>query len=239
MRRLVTKARSLAFCLTLCLNMSAVACLAQSHSPKGKPQALFDFHSGFWINLHHFLYLEALSGKRQKGPHPAIVSRADAEVSNSLSEGERTVWNAAVSYYAHAMIQHDLLFDRNMGAIKNQLEDAEASPNLANADIPVALKAMLLKAAPIYRKYWWARHDAQNRQWIAQLQPLIDKYGEGLRNSLVKIYETPWPGHPVRVDATVYAGQFGAYTTDKPTRPTISTTDPANQGPAALEIVFH
>ena len=37
----------------------------------------------------------------------------------------------------------------------------------------------------------------------------------------------------------VYANWAGAYTTISPTRPTISTTDPANQGTAALEIVFH
>lgn len=105
--------------------------------------------------------------------------------------------------------------------------------------MPVDLKVILLKAAPIYRKYWWARHDAQNRQWIAQLEPLVEKYGESIKDSLTRIYEVPWPGQPVRVDVTVYASQFGAYTTDNPTRPTISSTDPANQGNTALEIVFH
>jgi hypothetical protein len=43
----------------------------------------------------------------------------------------------------------------------------------------------------------------------------------------------------VRVDAVAYANWAGAYTTIEPTRPTLSTTDPANQGVAALEIVFH
>jgi hypothetical protein len=239
MRRFITKTCCLVFYLAFCLGVNSVSCLAQPRSPKDETQSLFDFHSGFWINLHHFLYLEALSEKPQKGPHPAIVNKADAETLNSLSEEERVTWNAAVSYYASAVIQRDLLFDQNMGVIKNQLEDAEASTDLASADVPAALKAALLKAAPIYRKYWWTRHDAQNRKWIAQLQPLVGKYGEGLKNSLTRIYEAPWPGHPVRVDAAVYAGQFGAYTTDEPTRPTISTADPANQGNAALEIVFH
>jgi hypothetical protein len=239
MRRFATKTCCLFFALFFCLGVNSVSCLAQPHSPKDEAPPLFDFHSGFWINLHHFLYLEALSEKNQKGPHPAIVNQADAETLNSLSKEERTTWNTAVSYYASAVIQRDLLFDQNMGAIKNQLEDAEASPDLTSAAIPAALKAALLEASPIYRKYWWTRHDAQNRQWIAQVQPLVGKYGEGLKNSLTRIYETPWPGHPVRVDAAVYAGQFGAYTTDEPTRPTISTTDPANQGNAALEIVFH
>ncbi len=85
-RRFVTKTCSLFFCFALCLSVNAASCLAQSYSPKDESQALFDFHSGFWINLHHFLYLEALSEKPQKGPHPAIVHKADAETLNSLSE---------------------------------------------------------------------------------------------------------------------------------------------------------
>jgi hypothetical protein len=239
MRRFAIKAQNVVLCLTLCLGINAASSLAQSHPTDTRSQALFDFHSNFWINLHHFLYLEALSGKPPKGPHPATMDRADIETLNALSDGERAVWTHTVSYYADSMIQHDLLFDENMGRLKNQLEDAGDSRDLANADIPAELKRVLLQAAPIYRKYWWARHDAQNRQWIAKLEPLVEKYGESLKDSLVRIYEVPWPGQPVRVDATVYANQFGAYTTDNPTRPTISTTDPANQGNAALEIAFH
>jgi len=40
-----------------------------------------------------------------------------------------------------------------MEAIKNQLEDAETSPDLTKVQIPVELKNLLLTAAPIYRKY--------------------------------------------------------------------------------------
>ena len=89
MRHFVPKTRCLLFCLALCLSVNAATCLAQPHSPKDESQALFDFHSGFWINLHHFLYLEALSEKPQRGPHPAIVNKADAETLNSLSEEDR------------------------------------------------------------------------------------------------------------------------------------------------------
>lgn len=239
MRRFAINAQNTVLCFFLCLGINAALSFAQATSSNPNSQTLFDFHSDLWINLHHFLYLEALSRKPPKGPHPATMDKADVETLNSLSDGERAVWTHAVSYYADSMIQHDLLFDENMGRLKNQLEDAGDSRDLANAGIPAELKTVLLQAAPIYRKYWWARHDAQNRQWIAHLKPLVAKYGETLKNSLVRIYEVPWPAYPVRVDATVYASQFGAYTTDEPTRPTISTTDPANQGFAALEIVFH
>lgn len=209
---------------------------AASSGESQQSQALFDFHSGFWVNLHHFLYAEASA---QKGPHAAIPNEADAQILNSLSPQQLLVWNACVSYYADSMIQHDLLFEQDLRVIKDQLENAEASPDLADAKIPAALQAVLLKAAPIYRMVWWKHHDARNRQWIAQLRPLIGKYGESLKGSLVNIYGAPWPGHPVRVDAVAYANWAGAYTTIEPTRPTISTTDPDNQGTAALEILFH
>lgn len=126
-----------------------------------------------------------------------------------------------------------------MEAIKNQLEDAEASQDLATVGIPEPLRAALLQASPIYRKYWWGTQNAENQAWIATVKPLVEAHGLALQDSLVRIYEAPWPGQPVRVDVTIYAGRFGAYTTIEPTRPTISTTDPANQGPAALETLFH
>lgn len=228
------------FCIAILHLANTCVCSAEITPSSVEAKSLFDFHSGFWINLHHFLYLEALSGRPTHGPHPAILSQSDLAAGNSLSASERAVWNKSVAYYTDSIIQHDLLFDQNMGIIKNHLEDAENSSDLTTVEIPADLKAVLLQAAPIYRNHWWPRHDAQNRQWIAQVKPLTEKYGEGLKDSLARIYEEPWPGNPmVRVDATVYAGQFGAYTTDEPTRPTISTTDPANQGIAALEIVFH
>jgi hypothetical protein len=207
--------------------------------PRPAAQALFDFHSGFWINLHHFLYLQALAQKPQPGPRPPVVSKADAEILSSLSQEERSAWSAAVAYYQESLIERDLLFDEGMRAIKNQLEDAEASPDLGHAEIPDALKAKLLKAAPVYRKYWWGAHNAENQEWMAKIKPLVYAHGYALRDALVRIYETPWPGDPVRVDVTVYGGRVGAYTTVEPTRPTISSTDPTNQGTAALEILFH
>jgi hypothetical protein len=226
-------------CTVLCASISSVGCFAQRSKSTPTPQKLFDFHSGFWINLHHFLYWQALSSTPQKGLRHVTLSNADEQELSHLSPDEHAAWNSAVSYYANSLIQRDLLFDQGMETIKNQLEDAETSDDLAGVPISPDLKVTLLKVGPIYRKHWWMRHDFENRQWIAQLQPLLDQYGSLICDSLVKIYEAPWPGYPVRVDAVVYANWAGAYTTLEPTRPTISTSDVANQATAALEIVFH
>lgn len=232
----VGKIRIAVFCLALASCSRGVQ--AQATPPATTAQALFDFHSGFWINLHHFLYLEAAALKAS-GPHPPIASHADAEIRSELTPAERPVWDAAVSYYQGSVIQRDLLFDEGMTAIKNQLEDAEASSDLAHVDIPSPLRDVLLKAAPLYRNHWWTTHDRQNQMWIENLRPLLDAHATALRDSMVRIYESPWPGQPVRVDVTVYAGPLAAYTTNQPTRPTVSSRDPRNQGTAALEILFH
>ena len=191
------------------------------------------------INLHHFLYLQALVLKPQKGPPSLTLTKADGEQLERLSSGERDSWNTAVSYYRNFLVKHDLLLDDELIMTKDRLEDAETSLDLAKAQIPIELRTVLLKAAPVYRKHWWQAHDAANREWIAHLMPLGSQYGTTLSMRLESIYAQPWPQYPVRVDAVTYANWAGAYTTLHPTRPTISTTDPANQGPAALEMLFH
>ncbi|HLZ12235.1 MAG TPA: hypothetical protein VKP58_06580 [Candidatus Acidoferrum sp.] len=223
------------FCLAICFAANASCLFAQAESPVN----LFDFHSGFWINLHHFLYRQAFLSQPQKGPHSLALTGADSDEMQHLSPAERESWNAAVAYYLESITKRDLLFDEGLITTKDKLEDAEVSPDLANVQIAAELKAVLLSAAPIYRRHWWPRHDTENREWIGYLKPLVTQYGSTLCTRLIRVYGQPWPQYPVRVDAVAYANWAGAYTTVHPTRPTISTTDSANQGTAALEIVFH
>jgi hypothetical protein len=138
------------------------------------------------------------------------------------------------------MANHDLLFDPAMVALKNSLEDQQAgatllpSPGLTHDAI-----AVLEKAAPVYKAEGWRQDDRSNRQWITAVLPLVNKYGSDIARELSHFYEMAWSTYPVRVDVSGYANWAGAYTTDNPTRITISSEDPANQGSAALEIVFH
>src|SRR6185369_4793098 len=123
----------------------------------------------------------------------------------------------ALSYYGAALAHRDLLMDRGMEAIKNELEDSENSPDLKDAALTPELKSILLTAAPIYRKHWWPRHERANRDWITALNPLVGRYGNSLITALAKIYEVPWPEQPLRVDVVAYANWAGAYTTLDPT----------------------
>lgn len=225
-----------AACLAFVLCMSTISALGQNNNASAQ-QRIFDFHSSFWVNLHHFLYLEALSEHPEKSRRPVTLSPEDQTALHALTPPQRAAWDEAVAYYAHSMIQRDLLSDRDLAAMQFELEDAESSTGLATAQIPADLKSTLLKAAPIYRAHWWPAHDSRNRAWIAQLEPLVAKYGDSFRNSLARIYETPWPAGLIRVDAVIYANWAGAYTTIEPTRVTISSGDRADAG--TLETVFH
>ena len=202
-------------------------------------KSLFEFHSGFWINLHHFLYTQARKTLPRQSAREVALTASDADERQRLSPAERAAWDGSIAYYATSIASRDLLFDDDLIAIKNALEDAETSTDLAQAQIPSELKQALLKAAPIYRAHWWTQHDAQNHKWIAELAPLVARDGDAISHDLVRIYEEPWPQYPVRVDAVVYANWAGAYTTVEPTRPAISSSNPANQGTAALEVLFH
>jgi hypothetical protein len=231
-------------CINLRLRILCLAVLCFGYSQENVAQQseqakLFDFHIGFWINLHHFLYRQAQLSEPQSGPHNLALTKADTDELQQLSPPERVIWNDALTYYTLFVVKRDLLFDDDLIRTKDQLEDAEPSSDLANVTISLQLKAVLLKAAPVYRKHWWAQHDAENQKWISHLEPLIKRYGSTLSGQMVIIYEEPWPRYPVRVDTVAYANWAGAYTTVEPTRPTISTTDAANQGAAALEILFH
>jgi hypothetical protein len=198
---------------------------------------IFEFHSGFWVNLHHFLYEEA--SVRAKDVHTQPEQQSDADIRARLSISERQSWDDAVAYYQTNLVHRDLLRDDGMLAIKNRLEDSENESSLRASGLDPSLLTVLEKAAPVYRAHWWLDHERGNRSWIAQVTPLVDRYGEILMKNLAAAYDTPWPNSPVRVDVCAYANWAGAYTSLTPTRVTASSLDPRDRNVAGLEILFH
>jgi hypothetical protein len=203
-------------------------------------QNLFEFHSGFWINLHLFLYEQAAiatAGPRGT-PHEAELA-TDASMAAGLSEDESKAWSAALAYYHKNMLGHDLASDEDMVALKNRLEDVESATSLSDADLDPSLISILDSAAPVYRTHWWQLHDDANQTWIKAVMPLIDQNGGTLSQQIAMAFETPWPDHPLRVDVVAYANSAGSYATLRPSRITISSIDGGNQDVAALEVLFH
>ena len=190
-------------------------------------QKTFRFQSGFWINLHHFLFQRA-------GEQPVGNIAAPSFLAPEQAQG----WSKALTYYKEQFDGVDLL-DRNMAAIKNALGDAGNARSLDETGLDGGLVEALEIAAPVYRAIWWTDHDRSNRSRIEQLIPLIARHEGGLRVRLSEIYRTEWPGPNIQADVVFHANWAGAYTTLYPTRITVSSEDAGEPPPETLEILFH
>jgi hypothetical protein len=243
--------RMLFLLLSLALLTPLTAPAQQSSSAYG-PLPVFEFHSGFWINLHHALYYEARlrespPNASQKGnPVPQVKLKLMKDAATALSPAERIAWDNSVAYYAANYANKDLLFNNELILIKNQLADFEdcdelsgAQKKTCDAGLAPKLTQALDAAAPVYRAHLWADQDRANRRWVAAVAPLVEEQGVGISQRLADIYQTKWPKEKIRVDVSAYANPSGAYTTIDPLRVTISSTDARNQGDEAFEVLFH
>lgn len=194
--------------------------------------AHLEFHSAFWVNLHHTLYAAAwaqrpdASARRLIGPLPAALT--------GLSRDEQAAWDAAVRFYDAEIADRDLRSGRDMTFIKRAL----ATEDLAADVITPALRATLEQAAPIYRRRFWPAHDRSNRNWIQQTSTLLRSIEQEIVASHERLYGRPWFSTPVRVDI-VWVGR--AYTTLDPV--THATVSPAEGSGLAswtgVEMVLH
>lgn len=243
-----------AFTVLLALLLTAPSCPAQEVESIYGPLPVFEFHSGFWVNLHHFLYHEArarLAAKADrtgaaKTAGSALKTAPDASPSATLTPAEQRIWDQVIAYYVANYAEKDLLINIDLILLKDQIGDFEDCTELTgrkkrscDAGLPGNIGAMLDAAAPIYRTHWWADHDRANRRWVMRVAPLVREQGVGLAERLADIYQTRWPADKIRVEVCAYANSVGAYTTLDPLRVTISSTDPRNQGSEALEVLFH
>jgi hypothetical protein len=220
--------------------LAVPVCLGNVAAQQPGPGAgLFTFHSGFWINLHHFMYNQALLQRPDKGAGSRRVIYKDTVRLNSLDDITRQHWLSAIAYYTKNIIRKDLLSDTGLIRIKNVLEDKEDESVLAGPELPADLETVLNGVAQSYSVLFWKEQDRNNRQWIKWMQPLVGQLGDTLRRALQRKYLAHWPVGAIRVDVTNYASWSAAYTTDNPTRISISSTDSDNQGTAGLEVLFH
>lgn len=199
---------------SLIVIVSAV-CYGQAVAPV--PDQTFEFHSGFWMNLDHFLREQAAVN-----PSPEVAPG----------------WTAAVDYYRKNLIRRETFSDDAI-ALNNGLSDLGGARSLKDSGLNPDLIAILDAAAPIYRERWWPAHDRGNRAWIQAVSPLLAKYSADLKRDLGKAYGIIWPSAPIRTDVVENASSLGAYTSNDPPHITISSADVNYQGDAALEMLFH
>lgn len=230
--------------------LGAAQSLAQQNYGNESPLPVFEMHSGFWVNLHHFLYLQARlmrgnSSSMDSGRGAAPPNELPASLLDFPAEQIRA-WQSAVAFYAKDLAGRDLLLNGDMENINNQLAEMETCPDLEGKTTPLCksglrseLVAALESAAPVYRAHWWPQQDRANRDWIAQISPMVQQLGVELSGQLADVYQRPWPAARLRVDVVWYGGPYGAYTTLSPTHVTISSHDVRNQGIYGFEVLFH
>ena len=235
----------------LIIVLSACAVVSAQHKSPGKlPSALqnktgnsiFVFHTDeFWLNLHHFLYVLGRAQNKTSDASREAVVRAPVDQDRglaALNTTERNVWNEAVFAYAAALSKKDLVFDDPLPAITKALAQAGEARSLASAEIDPSTAAILERAAPIYRKAWWPRHQSANQAWRSSIQPLVDRHGPTVLSFITHAYQFDWPqaGYPVHVSA--YTNWAGAYSTEGDLL-VVSSLHEGNHGEDGLETVFH
>jgi len=195
--------------------------------------ANLEFHSSFWLNLHHVLFGAAWARRPETGAR-RLTGALPAALPAPVSEDERTAWDAAVTYYEREMADRDLRTGRAMTAIKLAL----AAEDLASPSIDAPLRAVLERAAPIYKKHYWPEHDRANRQWIERTAQLLRTIEREIVTHHERVYGREWFPSPVRVDV-VWVGR--AYTTLNPvTHAVVSPVEVAALAEwARVEIVLH
>src|SRR5437867_3891750 len=114
-----------------------------------------------------------LVGTRQGADAPLDSDRGLA----SLNELDRASWTDAVGAYARGLSRQDPTRDRTLALLEGRLGASGDSPNLAHDTVDDSLRTVLERAAPVYRKMWWASHRAGNRTWVEGTQKLVAMAG--------------------------------------------------------------
>jgi hypothetical protein len=210
--------------------------IAQTATP------IFRFETdGFWLNLHHYLYvLGRVEAKMPDIRREAVAGApADqAEGMKALSEAEQQIWREAVSFYATGLSKQHTVFDAGLVDVTNQLKRAASDKPAATAKIDPAIAAVLDRAAPVYRRAWWSRHRDSNRAWLKDMQEPLTRYGPQVLAYVTRVYQEPWEEGGYLVSVSAFSNWAGAYSTSFNLL-VVSSMAPGNKGVQGFEITFH
>jgi hypothetical protein len=205
--------------------LTALAGLAPAQDAR---PAVFTFQNGFWINLHHFLYVLGRAKNQEPDSRRAAVVKAPGD-DGGLNADEREIWDATVTAYARSLSKKDAVFDAELVGV---------SRAVAAGELPESVRETLERAAPVYRRAWWPRHSAANDARIGDLKKALAQYGDRVSAIVTRAYHQQWPEQGITVEVVAYSNWAGAYSTDGGLI-VFSSLDDSTTGPAGMEIVFH
>ena len=214
----------------------AVLTVLQAQSP------IFRFETdGFWLNLHHFLYvLGRVEAKLPDITREAVAGAPadEAEGVKTLTDAERRAWREAVTVYAAGLSRLETVFDRALYDVTNAVRRASPDRDASSLQIDAAVAGALDRAAPIYGKAWWPQHREANRRWLQSMQEPLQKYGPQMLAFVTRAYQEPWMAGGFPVNISGWANWAGAYSTYDSLL-VIATLNAGNQGLHGFEIMFH
>lgn len=222
-------------CLLVALIALPVAAPQQETQAPAASVSHLQFHSSFWLNLHHTLYAAAWARRPEAGTLRARAGALPSPLDAPLSDEERQTWTTAVDFYDRELANRDLLFDQRLSRLKPAL----ARGDVAAVEVGDDLRKILQQAAPVYRKHYWPAHDKVNRAWIDATVNDIRKVAPEVIAKLERFYGVTWFDSPVRIDAVWIGNRQGAYTTTEPVHAVIASGVPDHKGWNSVEIVFH
>jgi hypothetical protein len=200
--------------------------------------AHFAFYSDLPTNLHDALIAVA-TARRSNRPHP--FSAAELACITRLPAAERDAWDRAVDDYVAARSTSRQRYDERMSLAG--FVHADSVADAGDREFLRQWTELREAATPAYRQCRWPAQDALNRQWIDHVRTLLATYEQALGERLPRLFVSTWRGLPFRVDVVNVANFAGANSADSDDPPTlhilVSSTNPSNQGLAALETVFH
>jgi hypothetical protein len=193
----------------------------------------FELRSEPRVNLHHFLIAWSAADREAWPPYAPAVAERDVWRAQ-LDDAEERAWAAAVDAYA-ATVNRSPIFDEGLIAVRDWAAGVAPVDSVPAADR--ALSRALEASLPIYRRYWWRAHDAQNRAWIESVAGLLETVEGEIAHRVEAAYGGRWPAAPIPTDIVLYAIAVGAYSTGG--RITIGSVDFGYRMPQSLEMLFH
>lgn len=217
--------------------MAACAALA----PHAQEPAIFTFRTGFWLNLHHFLYVLGRAEARMPDRTRRAVEGAGPDQATGLARAtpeETAAWRRAVSTYAADLGKRDAVFDEALWRVTAELAPLDERAELPEASLPAEIRRALQEAAPVYERLWWPEHGRRSRAFVDDLQTWLRLEGAVIVAFVSWAYDERWPAEGFRVEVSAYANWAGAYSTGDGLL-VLSSLDPGLRDSQGLETLFH
>ncbi len=215
-------------------------CHGQSQPSVIKESRYFEFHSDFWINLHHFLFQQAKGDQvaHLKEDGNLILDIGEESVFQLLSADERKILNTSVQYYQDHLTDKTLLF--GLADLRLWLQNQDIQRPITDTTFTKEYSQILNDFSSIYKSRFWEIHDGHNNKILDEHFLNVNEMEVRIIEKLIRLVGYAWPDSKIRVDLSAYASWAGAYSQNKPNfNIIISTLDPFSNQSAFIETVFH